>query len=40
LVEGKGEDRWDIWKAYFRDGKFVVYAPQIVFPEFKEQDLK
>ncbi len=40
LIEGKGEDNYDIWKAYFKNGKCVVYQADIVFPEFNEDDLR
>lgn len=40
LVEGKGEESGDVWKAYFKDGKKKVLQAQITFPEFNESMLE
>ncbi|MDE7089074.1 MAG: hypothetical protein K2O54_03050 [Prevotella sp.] len=37
---GEGEEAGDMWKAYFKDGKAVVYQAEITFPEYCENDLR
>lgn len=40
ILKGEGEDYPDIWKAYFKNGKSVVYRAVISFTDFNEEDLK
>lgn len=39
-IHGEGEDRRDMWDAYFKNGKSVVYMAQITYPEFDVRDLE
>jgi len=38
-LEGEGEESGDVWIAYYKDGKGHTYRPEVIFPEFKEEDL-
>lgn len=40
IVEGEGEESGDIWKAYYKNGKYAHYGAIMTFPEFNEKDLK
>lgn len=40
LLEGEGESNGDVWKEYYRGGKFARYIPRVVWEEFKEDDLR
>jgi hypothetical protein len=40
ILEGEGEESGDIWKEYFKDGKYIHYQADYTFPEFNEKDLK
>lgn len=35
-----GEEVGDRERSYYRNGKKVVYTPQVIWPEFKVEDLK
>lgn len=39
-INGEGEDSYDIWRAYFQNGKCAVYQAKIIFPEFNKDDLR
>ena len=39
LLEGKGDDYDDIWKAYFKNGKMFKAKAELVFEEFSEDKL-
>lgn len=39
-LHGEGEDSEDMWNAYFKNGKSVVYHAQITYPEFNPKDLE
>lgn len=39
-IHGEGEDKHDMWDAYFKNGKSVVYMAQITYPEFDTKDLE
>lgn len=39
-VSGVGEEFGDIWKAYFKNGKYTIIRAQIVFEEFTEDMLE
>lgn len=39
-VYRKGEGSMDVEAMYFKNGKEASYCPDIVWPEFKEEDLK
>jgi hypothetical protein len=39
-LSGEGEESGDIWEAYYKNGKGVVYRPEIMMPEFNIKDLK
>ncbi len=34
---GDGDENGDLWVAYFRNGQFQEYHPEIVFPQIDEQ---
>lgn len=38
-IHGEGEENGDLWNAYFKNGKAVVYRAEIIYPEFNEEDL-
>ena len=38
-VYGIGEDPYDSWMAYYKNGKHVKHRPKVVWPEFNEADL-
>ncbi len=40
ILEGEGEESGDLWKEYFKNGKFVHYQAELIFPDFNEEDLK
>lgn len=39
-IHGDGEDSDDMWNAYFKDGKAVVYRAEIFYPYYDEDDLQ
>lgn len=39
-IHGEGEDKHDMWDAYFKNGKSVRYMAQITYPEFDARDLE
>lgn len=39
LIEGEGEDREDIWRAYFKNGRNYRIKGTISFEEFSEDKL-
>lgn len=39
-IHGEGEDNGDLWNAYFKNGKAIVYSAQIIYPEFDKKDLQ
>lgn len=40
MIHGEGEDKGDLWKAYFKNGKHVVHYAKIVYDEFDEKELE
>jgi len=39
-VEGNGEDRDDIWREYYFNGKFQYAPATIIFDDFDESELR
>lgn len=39
LIEGEGEEKGDIWKCYFKDGKMFKTRAVLVFDEYSEEKL-
>lgn len=40
MIHGEGEDREDMWNAYFKNGKYAVYRAEITYPDFNPKDLE
>lgn len=40
ILRGEGEESGDLWVEYYLNGKTVHHQAQIVYPEFKMEDLK
>lgn len=40
IIEGFGEERDDVWREYFYDGKFQYAPATIIFDDFDESKLK
>lgn len=40
LLEGKGEESEDIWKAYFKDGYAQIVRARMVFDNFSVEEFK
>lgn len=39
-LHGEGEEVNDLWKAYYKNGKYQEARVQIVYPEYDESKLK
>lgn len=39
-IHGEGEEIGDLWDAYFKNGKSIVYHAGIVYPPFNPADLE
>lgn len=39
-LHGEGEDREDMWYAYFKNGKEAYYKAEITYPDYYESDLQ
>lgn len=38
-LSGEGEESGDVWKKYFKNGRYVSIYPELIWPEFDPNDL-
>lgn len=39
IIEGEGEEKYDLWRTYFLNGKYHTVSPKIIFPDFDKSKL-
>ena len=40
IMWGEGEESYDLWKSYIKNGKFHTVSAKITYPDYDERKLK
>jgi len=39
-LSGDGEESGDVWRKFYKDGKFMDAGPELIYKEFNENELQ